>query len=109
MSLFDHPNVKAMMSEEQELTPNEMELDPTQQDIARRIKHILMVYPKLNPSMLQVGMGTSLPPSLWKPTLQKMIDGGYIANNSRTLTGPTGRMQVYTILELTDAGLTSKY
>lgn len=103
MSLLNHPNVRAML-EEEELVPNEMELDPTQQDIAARIKHVLMIYPKLNPSMLQVGMGTSFPPAFWKPILQKLIENGHIVNNTRTLSGPTGRMQVYTILELTELG-----
>lgn len=104
MPLLDHPNVRAVMDEAQELIPNEMELDPTQQDIANRIKHILSIYPALNPSMLQVGMGTSFPPHFWKPILQKLIEAGHIVNNSKTLTGPTGRMQVYTILELTELG-----
>ncbi len=107
MPLLDHPHVKAMMSEEQELVPNEMELDPTQVDIAKRIKHVLNIYPKLSMSMLQVGIGTSMPPTMWKPTLFKMIEAGHVAHNSVTSTGPTGRMQVHTVIELTELGRTT--
>ncbi len=107
MPLLDHPNVKAMMSEEDELRPNEMELDPTQVDIAKRIKHILNIYPKLSMSMLQVGIGTSMPPTLWKPTLMKLIEGGHISHGSVTSMSPTGRMGVHTVIELTELGRTS--
>jgi len=105
MPLLDHPNVKAMMDEEsQELQPNMMELDPTQQDIAKRIRHVLSIYPKLSMSMLQVGIGTSMAPNFWKPTLQKLIDGKHVVLSNETHTGPTGRLQVYTIISLTELG-----
>lgn len=42
--------------------------------IKDRIKYILSIYPKVSPSMLQIGIGTSIPPDLWRPVLDEMIN-----------------------------------
>lgn len=69
-----------------------------------KIVHILKIYPKIGPSMLQVGLGTGLMPSLWHPVLNRMIEDGIIEKTQLTTSNPgSGRSQVYTIYSLANA------
>lgn len=68
--------------------------------IRERIVHILTVYPKISVSMLQIGVGTSLAPRLWKPVLEQLITEGIVVREQLNYTSPTGREQLYTSLKL---------
>ena len=70
--------------------------------IRARIIHVLALYPKLNHTMLQVGLGTSFAPRYWRPVLIKMIHEGIIKQEEEMRTGPTGRYNMYTFLSLAD-------
>jgi hypothetical protein len=72
----------------------------TAAQLRSKIIHVLSVYPKLSPSMLQVGLGTSLPPNIWKPHLEDLIIEGVIIRNQKVVESPIGRTQNYVILEL---------
>lgn len=98
MSITDHRNVKEIIQEEE---VNEEVLD-TEQTIRDRIHHVLTIYPRISTSMLQIGVGTSLMPALWKPILDRMIREGIVLQERQTHRTPTDRMQVYTILSLAD-------
>ncbi len=74
----------------------------TDQTIRERIIHTLSIYPQLSPSMLQVGMGTSLIPALWKPVLEKMCEEGIVTQKHESRETPAGRQQSYTIIKLTE-------
>lgn len=100
MSYNNHPNVRDAAAEDNEEGPVG-EFAPSEQWIVDRITHTLTIYPRLSNSMLQVGVGTSLPPSVWKPILQRMIDTGSVQRKQITAQTPDGRSQVYTILSLT--------
>jgi hypothetical protein len=67
--------------------------------IRARIAHTLSIYPKLSHSMLQIGIGTGFPPSLWNPVLDAMIREGTIIREQVQATNPvTKRDQTYTII-----------
>jgi hypothetical protein len=75
--------------------------DNAEDHIRRRILHALSIYPKLSPSMLQVGIGTGLPPKLWHVVLETMVERGEVDRRQVKETNPTtGRDQVYTIISL---------
>lgn len=68
--------------------------------IEARIIHVLTVWPKLSPSMLQVGIGTALSPKMWHPILERLMSEGRIVKSELSGRGPTGRDQTFTILSL---------
>lgn len=70
--------------------------------IRARIIHVLSLYPRLNHTMLQVGLGTSFPPRYWRPVLIKMIQEKVIKQEEEMRTGPTGRYNMYTFLSLAE-------
>lgn len=65
-----------------------------------KIIHTLTIWPKLSPSMLQVGIGTSISPNIWKPILEQMIESGELVREEKHAKSHIGRDQVYTILQL---------
>lgn len=93
-----HPNIVEAGRDDFE-GPGEV-VDPAKEDIEKRIHLILSVYPKVSPSMLQVALGTSLPPAVWRPVLEKMITQGTVVRGSVAATTPHGRYQTYRTLEL---------
>jgi len=99
MSFTDHPNVRAAAAEDE--GPVGEVPNPTADWIEARIMHILSIYPKLSNSMLQVGMGTSLPPKIWKPTLMALVKSGVLTSSSVSSVTPEGRAQSYTVLSIT--------
>lgn len=96
MNVTTHPNVRTVIEEE----GLNGEVTESEQIIREKLTHVLSIYPRLSPSMLQVGIGTSLPPSLWKPVLQQMIKEGLIRQEQYSAKTPTDRVQVYTVLSL---------
>lgn len=72
------------------------------ENIAARIKHILSVFPKLSHSMLQVGLGSTIPAKDWRPILDEMVAEGTVSIQTKYLTTPAERSQGYSIISLTE-------
>lgn len=68
--------------------------------ICFKIVHVLSMYPVLSPSMLQIGLGTALPPDLWKPLVEELITLGVVKRDDVVSMTPTNRLQTYTRLSL---------
>lgn len=66
--------------------------------IRARILHVFSIYPKLSGSMLQVGIGTSIAPALWRPVLKTMIEEGSLKQTNVQAETPSGRIQSYTVI-----------
>lgn len=65
-----------------------------------RITHVLQVFPYLSGSMLQVGIGTSMRPTEWKPVLEKMVEEGKVKRHQVKARTPKGNDQLYTVYHL---------
>lgn len=98
MGIVDHPNVKKVLAEGEEEA--NVEVNESDRTIREKITHILSIYPKISVSMLQIGVGTSLMPSLWKPILNQMVKEGIIREVREMHMTPAGRQQSYVILSL---------
>lgn len=75
-------------------------LDAAAQNIRDRIMRILHIYPKISPSMLQIGLGTSLPPAIWRPILDTMIAEGIVTREDVHGATGSGRQKSYEIIRL---------
>lgn len=73
--------------------------------IKGKIIHVLSIYPKLMPSMLQVGIGPSISPGLWHPILEALISEGIVDRQEVGNTSPQGRYNKSTVLSLTPFGI----
>ncbi len=78
--------------------PNEAVAADPDKDIRDRIVNLLTVYPRLSPSMLQIGLGTSLPPTIWRPILTDLINDGTIKDE--TETSNLNRPRIHRVLSL---------
>lgn len=96
-----HPNVRQVMQEEGQEDEQEVWSD-NETIIRERIEHVLRIYPRISGGMLQVGIGTSIPPALWRPIYKRMLAEGIVIEGRVTLHGPTGRVQDYTIIQHRD-------
>lgn len=85
--------------------PNSVTANTPLGSIEDKIVELLTIYPKLNPTMLQAGLGPSLSPKLWRPVLDDLISRATVI--AYTLNPPAGspRTQAYKVLELAE-GLT---
>lgn len=95
MTISNHPNVKAVSDEDEG-----GEVLDTEKTIRDKIIHVLSIYPRISTSMLQIGVGTSLMPSLWKPILNQMMADGLVLEERKMFRTPSDRQQSYTILSL---------
>lgn len=66
--------------------------------IAGKILHILDIFPKISPSMLQIGLGSGLPTSLWKPVLDQLLEQKRIFKYQVESVSPGGRCQSLTVI-----------
>jgi hypothetical protein len=98
MSVENHPNVRE--AREFDEGPVGEVITPAETWIEERIMHVLSIYPKLSNSMLQVGVGTSLSPKIWKPVLQKMINNGQLVSRNVSSVSPDGRALTYTVISI---------
>jgi hypothetical protein len=80
-----------------------VELRATRQIMRAKILHTLSIWPYLNPSMLQVGIGTAVSPRIWHPVKEALIKEGLIVQEEIRARSHVGRDQVYTILRLSTA------
>lgn len=69
-------------------------------DIKAKIIHLLEVYPVISPSMMQIGIGSSLPAKIWRPVLNQMIKDKILKMDVFVYPTATGRQQSYTLLSL---------
>lgn len=69
-------------------------------NIEDKILRVLGIFPRLSPSMLQIGLGTALPPKLWKPILEDLIAREQVLRTEEMHDTETGRRQVYVVLQL---------
>lgn len=81
------------------------EIDPpivqsTEDTIEHKILHLLKIYPKISPSMMQIGIGSSLPASMWRPVLASLIERGVVQEDFIMSPSSSGRQQTYTVLSL---------
>lgn len=84
--------------------------NPTQYaDIHNRIIHVLTLYPKVSPTMLQMGLGPQTETKIWKPILEEMILKDVIVREFVTLLSPGGRWKSYTFLSLRVPGDMKQY
>lgn len=71
------------------------------QIIREKILQTLTIYPRISPTMLQVGIGTSITPKMWHPILDKLIEDGLVKRDARQAANNiSGRDQTYTIISL---------
>lgn len=76
-----------------DLFPSESDLS-----IAQKILHLLTHYPRISPSMMQIGIGSSLPANIWRPVLNKLLEKRIIMQDLIVDMSSTGRQQTHTIL-----------
>jgi hypothetical protein len=72
-------------------------------EIRERIIHTLSVYPKLNPTMLGMGIGPYIPSRLWNPVLEELIKADVVSREFINIESVGHRNKLYTILSLTPA------
>lgn len=75
-------------------------VETTDSLIEDRIVHVLTIWPKINMSMLQVGIGTAISPKMWHPIFNKLLADGKIVRQEFVGKGPTGRDQSYIVVSL---------
>lgn len=68
-------------------------------DIEERILHVLSIYPKISPSMLQIGLGSNVPPKIWRPVLQQLMDKNLVVQETIVNMSPKGRSQTHIIIK----------
>ena len=74
-------------------------IEVTNDLVEAKILHVLGIYPRLSHSMLQVGIGTGLPPKIWRPVLDRLEKEGKIKQYDVGSISPSGRDQIYHIIE----------
>lgn len=73
--------------------------------IQSKILYVLGIYPRLNRSMLQTGIGPAISPVIWGPVLDDMVQRKLVQELTVNVKGPTQRANSPKILSLTPAGL----
>ena len=86
------------MDQQTQSPPEVHEIEADQ--IGEKILHLLGIFPKISPSMMQIGIGSSLPASIWRASLSRLIEEGKVVEDILVSTSPTGRTQTYTIIRL---------
>lgn len=77
-----------------------MSEDAGTKNIKDKIRHLLQIFPRISPSMLQIGLGTSLPPSIWRPILQELLDQKIVLMEEVPGQSVSGRPRSYEVLSL---------
>lgn len=75
----------------------------TDELIRDRIIHTLTIYPKISPSMLQVGIGTALSPKMWRPVFEKLIADKIVQQTVSSSKSSSNRDQTHTTVSLVNA------
>lgn len=76
--------------------------DPTIEEVLEaKIVYLLGVFPKMTPSMLQIMIGSSLSPKIWKPLLNRLIESGRLQMDVSIKEPPfSDRSQTFHIISL---------
>lgn len=77
-------------------------VETTELLIREKITHVLTIWPKISPSMLQVGIGTAISPKMWHPVFEQMLAEGLITRNEQYGRGPSGRDQTFITISLAE-------
>lgn len=77
--------------------------------LKEKILHTLTIYPKISPSMLQVGLGPHNRPEHWRPALHALIDEGLIKQEELIAGNPHGQKRSYTVISLVKKGSGAKH
>jgi len=72
----------------------------TPESVRERIIHVLTIYHVISPSMLQTGLGPSVPAAAWRPVLEKLIEEEVVDRDHIIAASPLGRHNPYTRLRL---------
>lgn len=72
--------------------------------IQSKILYVLGLYPRLNRSMLQTGIGPAISPVIWRPVLEDMIARRLVREITVNVRGPTQRANSPDVLFLTEEG-----
>jgi hypothetical protein len=64
--------------------------------VREKLIWVLSHYNNISPAMLQVGIGTSMPPALWRPVFEKMKAEGLCEEVTSVDQGFSGRIQTIT-------------
>lgn len=86
------------------MTSNETEGVDVQEHVRQKILLTLKIYPKLSRSMLQIGIGTGLPPIIWGPVLDQMVERGEIVIDLVVALSAGGRNLTHNVIRLAEAG-----
>jgi len=70
--------------------------------LGEKIVFTLTLFPRLTPTMLQVGIGPHVPPRRWRPILERLVTEGKISREERGVTTPIGQYRTVTILSLSE-------
>ena len=87
-----------------ELPVDEHQEDDDAASFRDKIVHVLTLYPVISPTMLQMGLGPSTKPKLWRPDLQMLIDEGIVLQETVSKQTPSGQYRQYQRLSL-NAGM----
>lgn len=98
MALGDHPSIRSLQEEEGPV--GEVSYVGADKLIHDKILHTLSIYPILSATMLQVGIGTSISPTMWRPILEQLVRDGKITRTVYQDETPGGRSQTYTRFQL---------
>lgn len=101
MSYLDHPAIRQILDEDVG-EPSSGMWNPDRELIANRIVNVLRVYPKISPSMLQQGIGASIPADLWRPIWNILLEKGIVKQEQMQQLSVSGRMITHTLLSLVD-------
>lgn len=74
----------------------------TDELLRTKIISLLKIYPKISPSMLQVGIGPSISSSMWRPILQQLKDDGIVIEDHFIDFNSSGRSQTFKIISLVE-------
>lgn len=66
-------------------------LDDAAEDVRERILHLLDIYPYVSRAMIQTGLSPALPPKLWDPVLQHLVNTKEVVYLEIQATTPGGR------------------
>lgn len=74
--------------------------DITTNLIKDKIIKVLEIYPKISPSMLQIAIGSSLSPVIWRPVLEELVLLGIVKQDDIIELSASGRHQTYKVIQL---------
>jgi hypothetical protein len=80
----------------------ESQVEELFRDVEDRLMHVMTIFPFVSASMLQTGIGPSLPPKMWRPVLHRMVSKGLVAATRLSAQTPAGRAMSYLIYHRAD-------